>query len=103
MSNERSGKFTMYVDGITGTWWYFFPTSVNLIATYFYVLNIQDERRLVNEETELHSAEEFEKLVLASPNSSMAWIRYMGFLLQQQQVVEAKSLGQRALQAISFR
>ncbi|OQV25526.1 Protein RRP5-like protein [Hypsibius exemplaris] len=62
-----------------------------------------NERSLIKEEVDSHTADDFEKLVLASPNSSISWVRFMAFLLQKQQVAEAKSLARRALETISFR
>ncbi|KDQ17789.1 hypothetical protein BOTBODRAFT_29943 [Botryobasidium botryosum FD-172 SS1] len=49
------------------------------------------------------STGEFERLVLASPNSSFLWIQYMSFQLQLSEVDKAREIGRRALQAINFR
>lgn len=46
---------------------------------------------------------EFEQLVLSSPNSSIAWIRYMAFLISLGDVDKAKAVGKRALATINYR
>ncbi|XP_055335670.1 protein RRP5 homolog [Paramacrobiotus metropolitanus] len=51
----------------------------------------------------LETVDDFEKLVLTTPNDSMAWIRFMAFYLEKRQIPEAKAVGQRALKAVSFR
>ena len=49
------------------------------------------------------SATEFERALLASPNSSYLWIQYMSFLLQLHEVDKARKIGRQALQRIGFR
>ncbi|ORX37905.1 putative rRNA processing-related protein [Kockovaella imperatae] len=49
------------------------------------------------------SANEFERALLASPNSSFLWIQYMSFLLQLHEVDKARKIGRQALQRIGFR
>ncbi|GMK53480.1 hypothetical protein CspeluHIS016_0100660 [Cutaneotrichosporon spelunceum] len=49
------------------------------------------------------SESEFERALLASPNSSYVWIQYMSFLLSLHEVDRARSLGRRALDRIAFR
>lgn len=49
------------------------------------------------------SESEFERALLASPNSSFLWIQYMSFLLQLHEVDRARALGRRALERIAFR
>ncbi|CAK9780409.1 hypothetical protein CC85DRAFT_256901 [Cutaneotrichosporon oleaginosum] len=49
------------------------------------------------------SESEFERALLASPNSSYLWIQYMSFLLSLHEVDRARSLGRRALDRIAFR
>lgn len=41
--------------------------------------------------------------VLASPNSSVVWIRYMAFQLSITEIEGARAVAERALKAISFR
>lgn len=49
------------------------------------------------------TAEEFEKLVRSSPNSSFVWIKYMAFMLSLADVAKARSIAERALKTINFR
>ena len=47
-------------------------------------------------------AEDFERLLLASPNSSYAWLRYMSFQLGVTEVEKARAIGERALKTIAL-
>jgi len=58
---------------------------------------------LLDEERELESAEDFDRLVLGSPNSSIVWIQYMAFHLHAAEIEKATAVGRRALKTISFR
>ena len=49
------------------------------------------------------SKDDFERLVIASPNSSFVWIQYMAFYLQSAEVETARNIAQRALRTIGFR
>ncbi|KAK4685994.1 rRNA biogenesis protein RRP5, partial [Tremellales sp. Uapishka_1] len=49
------------------------------------------------------SATEFERALLASPNSSFLWLQYMSFQLQLHEVDKARSIGRKALEKIDFR
>ena len=49
------------------------------------------------------STADFERHLLASPNSSYLWIQYMSFQLQLAEVEKAREIGRRALQAINIR
>lgn len=49
------------------------------------------------------SIEDFERLVLGSPNSSYLWIRYMAFLLGMAEVAKAREVAERALKTIDMR
>jgi rRNA biogenesis protein RRP5 len=49
------------------------------------------------------SINDFERLVVANPNSSIIWIRYMAFLLSLAEVEKARGVGERALKTIVFR
>ncbi|CAN0879206.1 rRNA biogenesis protein RRP5 [Linum grandiflorum] len=60
-----------------------------------------EERLLENDVPQ--TADEFEKLVRGSPNSSFIWIKYMAFLLNTSDVEKARSVAERALRTISFR
>ncbi|KAL1204733.1 rRNA biogenesis protein RRP5 [Cardamine amara subsp. amara] len=58
-------------------------------------------RLLDNHEPE--SADEFEKLVRSSPNSSFVWIKYMAFMLSLADIEKARSIAERALRTINIR
>lgn len=49
------------------------------------------------------STAEFERLVLATPNNSLIWIKFMVFHLQALEVDKARHVFRRALKAINFR
>lgn len=49
------------------------------------------------------SASDFERALLASPNSSFLWIQYMSFLLQLHEIDKARAIGKQALERINFR
>ncbi|XP_066915930.1 protein RRP5 homolog [Clytia hemisphaerica] len=61
------------------------------------------ELALLDTERQLESAEDFDRLVLGSPNSSIVWIQYMAFHLHAAEVDKAIAVGRKALKTISFR
>uniref|UniRef100_A0A8D0CUM6 Protein RRP5 homolog n=1 Tax=Sander lucioperca TaxID=283035 RepID=A0A8D0CUM6_SANLU len=68
------------------------------------------EKALVQRETELmdpnlrpQDAAAFERLLLASPNSSLLWLQYMAHHLQATQIEQARAVAERAIKTISFR
>lgn len=60
------------------------------------------EKRLLEEDIP-RTADEFEKLIRNSPNSSFVWIKYMEFILSRQEVEKARSIAERALRTINIR
>ncbi|WJX11337.1 hypothetical protein P8452_01962 [Trifolium repens] len=60
------------------------------------------EERLLEEDVP-RTADEFEKLVRSSPNSSFNWIKYMDFMISLADVEKARSIAERALKTINFR
>ena len=58
---------------------------------------------LDGEEAEPETADEFERLVLSSPNSSLCWIKYAAFHLERKEREKARAVVQRALEKINFR
>ncbi|XP_057496360.1 rRNA biogenesis protein RRP5 [Actinidia eriantha] len=60
------------------------------------------EERLLEKDVP-RSADEFEKLVRSSPNSSFIWIKYMAFMLSLADVENARSIAERALKTINIR
>ncbi|TNN71202.1 Protein RRP5 [Liparis tanakae] len=68
------------------------------------------EKALVQRETELmdpslrpQDGGAFERLLLASPDSSLLWLQYMAHHLQATQIEQARAVAERALKTISFR
>ncbi|XP_033098849.1 protein RRP5 homolog [Anneissia japonica] len=61
------------------------------------------EQALMQEDRTPETAEDFNRLVLSSPNSSMIWIRYMAFHLQNSEAEKARAVAERALETINFR
>ncbi|KAJ1553498.1 rRNA biogenesis protein rrp5, partial [Nowakowskiella sp. JEL0078] len=49
------------------------------------------------------SADDFDRLLLGSPNSSYMWIQYMAFQLQMAEIDKSRAIAERALNTISFR
>ncbi|XP_027934865.1 rRNA biogenesis protein RRP5 isoform X2 [Vigna unguiculata] len=60
------------------------------------------EERLLEEDVP-RTADEFEKLIRSSPNSSFIWINYMDFMISMADVEKARSIAERALMTINVR
>ncbi|KAL3841171.1 hypothetical protein ACJIZ3_025762 [Penstemon smallii] len=60
------------------------------------------EERLLEKDTP-RNADEFEKLIRSSPNSSFIWIKYMAFMLSLADIEKARSIAERALRTINIR
>lgn len=43
---------------------------------------VKAEQKLMNDEQTPQSADEFDRLIMASPDSSIVWVQYMAFHLQ---------------------
>lgn len=70
----------------------------------------QEEKRIRQIEDELvdasvnpHTPDQFDRQVLAQPNSSLLWIRYMVFHMESAEVEKARAVARRALKTINFR
>jgi rRNA biogenesis protein RRP5 len=61
------------------------------------------ETALADSTVDLKTEEDYERVILSSPNSSMCWIQFMAHYLQQGEITKAKEVGMRALQTILFR
>jgi rRNA biogenesis protein RRP5 len=61
------------------------------------------EMMLLDETAEPEIAEDYERLILGSPNSSYLWIKYMAFQLELAELEKARKIAERALNTISFR
>ncbi|XP_004514152.1 rRNA biogenesis protein RRP5 [Cicer arietinum] len=64
---------------------------------------IRDAEERLLEEDVPRTADEFEKLVRSSPNSSFNWIKYMDFMISLADVEKARSIAERALRTINIR
>lgn len=60
------------------------------------------EERLLEKDIP-RTADEFERLVRSSPNSSFVWIKYMAFMLSLADIEKARSIAERALRTINVR
>ncbi|XP_012659116.1 protein RRP5 homolog [Otolemur garnettii] len=61
------------------------------------------EEALMDPRRPPESADDFDRLVLSSPNSSILWLQYMAFHLQATEIEKARAVAERALKTISFR
>lgn len=61
------------------------------------------EAALMDPGRQPESADEFDRLVLSSANSSILWLQYMAFHLQATEIEKARAVAERALKTISFR
>ncbi|XP_071503484.1 LOW QUALITY PROTEIN: protein RRP5 homolog [Diadema antillarum] len=61
------------------------------------------ERALMDAERTPETMDDFDRLVASSPNSSLAWVRYMAFHLHSVDIEKARAVAERALKTINFR
>ncbi|XP_033757030.1 protein RRP5 homolog [Pecten maximus] len=61
------------------------------------------ERRQLEGDNQPATVDEFDRLVLTSPDSSLVWLQYMAFHLQTAEIDKARAVAERALKTISFR
>lgn len=62
------------------------------------------ENALSNTERTPQDEQDFEMAIVASPNSSLVWLKYMAFFLEKNNDInKAREIGERALERISFR
>ncbi len=61
------------------------------------------EKQLMGSENQPETVDDFERGLMATPNSSRLWIEYMAFKLGLADVQGARSIANRALQRIGFR
>ena len=79
------------------------PTTSSASCCMYHVLCLQRERELLDTQRRPTSADDFERLVLLSPDSSMVWLRYMAHALERNLLEKARAIAERALDVISFR
>ncbi|KAL2086750.1 hypothetical protein ACEWY4_017809 [Coilia grayii] len=63
----------------------------------------KQEAELMDPSQRPQSSHAFERLLLASPDSSLLWLQYMAFHLQATEIEQARAVAERALKTISFR
>ncbi|XP_072477530.1 protein RRP5 homolog isoform X2 [Notamacropus eugenii] len=61
------------------------------------------EAALMDPNWQPETADDFDRLVLSSPNSSILWLQYMAFHLHATEIEKARAVAERALKSISFR
>ncbi|XP_024914034.1 protein RRP5 homolog isoform X1 [Cynoglossus semilaevis] len=64
---------------------------------------VQREAQLMDPNLRPEDVASFERLILASPNSSLLWLQYMAHHLQATQIEQSRAVAERALKTISFR
>ena len=63
----------------------------------------QIEEELADPALDPHTTDQFDRLLLASPNSSLLWIKYMVFHMEAAELDKARAVAQRAIKTIHFR
>ncbi|XP_017140750.1 protein RRP5 homolog [Drosophila miranda] len=61
------------------------------------------EERNADPQARLETIDQYERLVIAQPNNSMAWLKYISFLLSNTEIEKARDLARRSIATISFR
>jgi len=61
------------------------------------------EERNADPNARLESIDQYERLVIAHPNNSISWLKYIAFLLSNTEIEKARDLARRAISTISFR
>ncbi|XP_034255827.1 protein RRP5 homolog [Thrips palmi] len=61
------------------------------------------EKELLDPNRQLTSCDDFDRMVLANPDSSAVWLQYMAFHLQATEIEKARAVAQRAIKSISYR
>lgn len=71
--------------------------------TLFIFQSLQFEKRQLEGSVRPEKTEDFDRMVLQSPDSSLVWIRYMAHHLESSEIEKAQAVAERALKTISFR
>lgn len=61
------------------------------------------ERQRAKGDKAPETATDFEQLVMASPDSSFVWIKYIAFLISSGNIDNARATAERAIQTINYR
>ncbi|TPX37608.1 hypothetical protein SmJEL517_g00637 [Synchytrium microbalum] len=63
----------------------------------------KQEKLLMDVDRQPESVDDYERLLLGTPNASVLWIQYMAFVLQLAEIEKARQIAERALKVINFR
>ena len=70
----------------------------------FFSINLfKIEEKTFDPKREPETSEDYERLLVGSPNSSFLWIKYMAFYLQTGETEKARDVGKQALKTINYR
>ncbi|XP_039217572.1 protein RRP5 homolog [Crotalus tigris] len=61
------------------------------------------EAALMDPKRQPQTADDFDRLVVSNPDSSILWLQFMAFHLQATEIEKARAVAERALKTISFR
>lgn len=64
---------------------------------------LQTEQSLLDQDRLPETADDFDRLVVSSPNNSVVWLQYMAYHLHTTDIDKARAVAERALKTISFR
>lgn len=67
------------------------------------IMLFEFEKRQLEGSVRPEKTEDFDRMVLQSPDSSLVWIRYMAHHLESSEIEKAQAVAERALKTISFR
>ncbi|MFO0131038.1 MAG: hypothetical protein ACK52J_00060 [bacterium] len=62
-----------------------------------------EENRLLNDERVPENEDDFEKLILKTPNDSFVWINYVAFKMEKEGIKNARFIIERAIKVINFK
>ncbi|EGR29983.1 programmed cell death 11, putative [Ichthyophthirius multifiliis] len=62
----------------------------------------EQEKKLINSDQNPETNDDYEKLVLKNPNSSYIWIQYIAFVMENENIYQAREIIERALKVINF-
>ena len=64
---------------------------------------VEKENLIASGDAAPETADDYERLIVGSPNSSFLWIKYMAFQFQAVDIAMSRKVAERALKTISFR
>lgn len=76
---------------------------LQIFDTVYFPITAQFEKRQLEGSVRPEKTEDFDRMVLQSPDSSLVWIRYMAHHLESSEIEKAQAVAERALKTISFR